>query len=202
LFPTVRLARRKLLISQLAKMSRKASTENLSFSFSFRFFPQSALRITRKYFWHAQILGQLRGSAQERHAPKLIESNPDREVAVQIQWITQRHVLASQFRSLTRLGLCSPTGSRPLTSSTNPSRSWRQRSSDLGDAEYLFKDNPPVRLPWKHSLIDSSPDLPPGTFHLLAFSRVVFTWDRREALFSVSDACALWQRRSRLRTEE
>jgi hypothetical protein len=63
---------------------------------------------------------------------------------------------------------------------------------DLGDAEYLFKDNPPValRVPWKYKLTDSSPDLPPRTFHLLAFSRVASSRDRRQALFAVSDACA------------
>jgi hypothetical protein len=63
---------------------------------------------------------------------------------------------------------------------------------ELGDAEFLFKDNSAVGLhiPWKYKLTDSSPDLPPGTFHLLAFSRVAFSRDRRQALFAVSDACA------------
>ena len=60
----------------------------------------------------------------------------------------------------------------------------------LGDAEYLFKDNPPVRLPWDYTLIDSAPDLPPGTFHMLAFSRVAFSPDHRQALFAFSDSCA------------
>jgi len=61
----------------------------------------------------------------------------------------------------------------------------------LGDAEYLFKDNPPVALrQWKYKLIDSSPDLLPGTFDLLAFSRVAFSRDHRQALFAESDACA------------
>jgi len=69
-------------------------------------------------------------------------------------------------------------------------RSLTRQLGDLGDDEYLFKDNPAVQLPWKYALIDSSPDLPPGTFHLLAFSRVAFSRDRREALFAVSDACA------------
>ena len=69
-------------------------------------------------------------------------------------------------------------------------KSLTKQLGDLGDAEYLFRDNPPVRLPWKYALIDSSPDLPPGTFNLLAFSRVAFSRDRRQALFAVSDACA------------
>jgi len=69
-------------------------------------------------------------------------------------------------------------------------RSLTRQLGDLGDAEYLFKDNPPVRLPWKYALIDSSPDLPPGTFDLLTFSRVAFSRDHRQALFAVSDACA------------
>lgn len=64
--------------------------------------------------------------------------------------------------------------------------------SELGDAEFLFKDDSAagLHIPWKYKLTDSSPDLPPGTFHLLAFSRVAFSPDRRQALFAVSDACA------------
>lgn len=63
---------------------------------------------------------------------------------------------------------------------------------ELGDAEFLFKDDSAVGLhiPWKYKLTDSSPDLPPGTFHMLAFSRVAFSRDRRQAFFAVSDACA------------
>lgn len=63
---------------------------------------------------------------------------------------------------------------------------------ELGDAEYLFKDHPAVGLhiPWKYKLTASPPDLPPGTYHLLAFSRVAFSRDRRQALFVISDACA------------
>ena len=63
---------------------------------------------------------------------------------------------------------------------------------DLGDAEYLFKDNPPVGLhiPWKYKLTDLFPDLSPSAFHRLTFSRVAFSRDRRQALFAVSDACA------------
>jgi hypothetical protein len=86
-----------------------------------------------------------------------------------------------------------PSGcSHTMIENTGVPRSLTRQLRDLGDAEYLFKDNPPVRLriPWKYALIDSSPDLPPGTFDLLAFSRVAFSRDHRQALFAVSDACA------------
>lgn len=71
-------------------------------------------------------------------------------------------------------------------------RSLLRQLHELGDAEFLLKDNSAVglQIPWKYKFTDSSPDLPPGTFHLLAFSRVAFSRDRRHALFAVSDACA------------
>src|ERR1700722_16653759 len=69
-------------------------------------------------------------------------------------------------------------------------KSLTKQLRDSGDAEYLFKGNPPVHLPWKYALIDSPPNQTPGTFHLLTFSRGAFSRNRREALFAVSDACA------------
>ena len=55
--------------------------------------------------------------------------------------------------------------------------------SDLGDAEYLLDGNSPARLriPWKYASIEASPNQPPGTFHLLAFSRIAFSQNHREA---------------------
>jgi hypothetical protein len=63
--------------------------------------------------------------------------------------------------------------------------------SDIGDVEYVFDANSAhLRIPWKYTFVGASPDLPPGTFHLLAFSRAAFSRDHKEALFAVSDACA------------
>jgi hypothetical protein len=63
---------------------------------------------------------------------------------------------------------------------------------ELGDAEYLFQHplTASLQLPWQHVMVDATPDREPGTFHLLAFSRVAFSRNRREALFAFSDACA------------
>jgi len=71
-------------------------------------------------------------------------------------------------------------------------KSLTRQLSDLGDAEYLFNGSPSasLRIPWKYTLIEACPDQPPGTFHLLAFSRIAFSRNHREALFAVSDACA------------
>ena len=71
-------------------------------------------------------------------------------------------------------------------------KSLPRQLSDLGDAEYLFDINSPTRLriPWKYTSAEVSPNQPPGTFHLLAFSRIAFSRNHREAFFAVSDACA------------
>lgn len=62
----------------------------------------------------------------------------------------------------------------------------------LGDAEYSLGLDSPTKLqiPWNYKQANASPDLPPGTFHLITFSRVAFNRSHTEALFAVFDACA------------
>jgi hypothetical protein len=62
----------------------------------------------------------------------------------------------------------------------------------LGDAEYpLDLDSPDhLHIPWSYKAVDTAPDLAPGSFHMITFSRVAFSRDHTEALFGVFDACA------------
>jgi len=62
----------------------------------------------------------------------------------------------------------------------------------LGEAEYPvnFYSATNLQIPWSYKEVDIAPDLPPGTFHLITFSRVAFNRDHTEALFGFFDACA------------
>ena len=62
----------------------------------------------------------------------------------------------------------------------------------LGNAEYLFdvNSNASLQIPWNYKETDAPPDLPPGSFHLVTFSRVAFNRDQTEAFFAFFDACA------------
>jgi hypothetical protein len=67
-----------------------------------------------------------------------------------------------------------------------------KRLSELGEAEYGLDLYSPgkLQIPWKYKVVDSAPDLPPGTFRLISFSRVAFNRDHSQALFAIGDACA------------
>jgi len=62
----------------------------------------------------------------------------------------------------------------------------------LGAAQYPldFGSAANLQIPWSYKEVDSPPDLPPGRFHLITFSRVAFNRDHTEALFAFFDACA------------
>jgi hypothetical protein len=93
-----------------------------------------------------------------------------------------------KFNPLEQPGGCSLA----MIEKAGVSKSLPRQLSNLGDAEYIFASNLPVRLriPWKYTFVEASPDQLPGTFHLLAFSRIAFSRNHREALFAASDACA------------
>jgi len=132
-------------------------------------------------------------------APRIPSTIGDEEYGVYSEWATSHfsknppqvpiYVLSRTFKfnPFEEPNTCSHT----MIQKAGVAGSLIRQLGDLGDAEFLFRDNPPVglRIPWKYKLTDS-PDLPPGKFHLLAFSRVAFSRDRRQALFAVSDACA------------
>ena len=84
---------------------------------------------------------------------------------------------------------------QPMIGKARVPASLTRQFADLGDAEYLFDGYPgyspaTFRLPWKYTLVDAYPNVQPGEFHLVAFSRAAFNWDHKEALFAFSDACA------------
>jgi hypothetical protein len=64
--------------------------------------------------------------------------------------------------------------------------------SELGDAEYPldFDSRNNLQISWGYKSVDAVPDLDPGTFHLLSFSRVAFNGGHTQALFVFSDECA------------
>ena len=134
---------------------------------------------------------------RSQHIPSAIS---DEEYGLYSAW-TQSHFSKKppqgQLYVLDRTFKFDPTeqtgGCRqPTVETVRVSASLTRQLADLGDAEYLFNGYPPAnfRLPWKFALVDASPDLEPGTFHLVAFSRVAFNWNHTKALFAVSDACA------------
>ena len=93
-----------------------------------------------------------------------------------------------KFNPVDQTGACH----QPTIGKAHVPASLTTQFAALGDAEYFLSGYPPtsLRLPWKYTVVDASPDLQPGAFHLMAFSRVAFNWNQTEALFAVSDACA------------
>jgi hypothetical protein len=71
-------------------------------------------------------------------------------------------------------------------------RSLMNQLHGLGEAQYPldFGSSANLQIPWSYKEVDTAPDLAPGTFHLITFSRVAFNRDHTEALFAFFDACA------------
>jgi hypothetical protein len=85
-----------------------------------------------------------------------------------------------------------PQCGKALHEQTGVSWSLMKPLSELGDAEFVLNlyspDNLQIRQNYK--AVESAPDLMPGTFHLLSFSRIAFNREHSQALFAISDACA------------
>ena len=85
-----------------------------------------------------------------------------------------------------------PQCGKSLHEQTGVSWSLMKPLSELGDAEFVLNlyspDNLQIRQ--NYEAVESAPDLMPGTFHLLSFSRIAFNREHSQALFAISDACA------------
>jgi hypothetical protein len=62
----------------------------------------------------------------------------------------------------------------------------------VGTAEYRldFYSGTNLQIPWSYKEVDQTPELPSGSFHTIALSRIAFNPDQTEALFGFFDTCA------------
>jgi len=132
-------------------------------------------------------------AARTQHIPSKVTAE---EYAVYSAW-TNKHLSNNPTNNLyilNRTFIFDPVREcgKSLHEQTGVSWSLMKPLSELGDAEFALdlysQDNLQIRQNYK--VAESAPDLMPGTFHLLSFSRIAFNREHSQALFAISNACA------------
>ena len=118
------------------------------------------------------------------------------EYAVYSAWATGHFVKnpPQQLYFSSRTGVFDPLADpwKSCLQKDGASESQMKQLHVLGDAQYAldFYQSSNLQIPWSYKEVDRVPDLEPGTFRLITFSRVAFTRDHSGALFAFFDACA------------